>query len=264
MRKNICATATPGLNMLYLAPGEEKKRSKREQIDWPARFQQLATEARSPLLKRYYQAGIPSAETRIAETPMVAVDFETTGMDINQHGIVSIAVIPMTRDRIQSGAAKTWLVKPRRVLTEQSVTIHGITHSAIAQAPDLEDVIEPLLAAVAGKVWVVHYHGIERPFLQDAFRERLGESIEFPLIDTMEIEARFRRQQRGIIDRLIDKIKGRQPPSIRLADSRERYHLPFYAPHDAMTDALACGELLQAQLAYHFADNSLLSDVWLP
>ena len=249
--------------MLYLAPGEEKQQQ-RNQIDWPQRFKTLANKAKTPALKRYYEAGIPAPDTPIGEAPMVAVDFETTGMDVSQHGIVSISVIPMTRDRIHQGAAKTWLVKPRRVLTEQSVTIHGITHSAIEQAPDLEEVIEPLLEAVAGKVWVVHYHGIERPFLQDALLERLGESIEFPLIDTMEIEARFRRQHRGIIDRLIDKFKGRQPPSIRLADSRERYHLPFYAPHDAMTDALACGELLQAQLAYHFSDNSLLSDVWLP
>lgn len=263
MRKNTCAIVIPGPSMLYLAPGEEQRQS-RHQIDWPERFKTLAKQAKSPALKRYYEAGICAAETPIADAPMVAVDFETTGMDVAQHGIVSIAVIPMSLGRIQQGAAKTWLVKPRRVLTEQSVTIHGITHSAIEQAPDLEAIIEPLLEAVAGKVWVVHYHGIERPFLQDALRERLGESIEFPLIDTMAIEARFRRQQQGIIDRLVDKIKGRQPPSIRLADSRERYHLPFYAPHDAMTDALACAELLQAQVAYHFPNDARLADVWLP
>lgn len=249
--------------MLYLPPGDEQQRQ-RKQIDWPAQFEKLAAEAKNPLLKEYYQAGIPAADTPIAQAPLVAVDFETTGLDVNQHGIVSIAVIPMTRDRIQQGAAKTWLVRPRRVLTDQSITIHGITHSAVERAPDLEEIIEPLLKAVAGKVWVVHYHGIERPFLQDAFRVRLGESIDFPLIDTMDIEAHFRRQQRGFIERFMDKIKGRQPPSVRLADSRERYHLPFYAPHDAMTDALACGELLQAQLSYHYRDDAKLSDVWLP
>lgn len=249
--------------MFYLAPGTEQ-RKQRSQIDWPARYERLAKSTRHPALKRYYQAGIATAEMPIVEVPMVAVDFETTGMDVSKHGIVSIAVIPMTHNSIQLGKAQTWLVKPRRALTEQSVAIHGITHSAIEQAPDLEQVIEPLLEAISGKVWVVHYHGIERPFLQNAFRERFEEAIEFPLIDTMDIEARFRREQRGVWDKILDKVKGRQPPSVRLADSRARYNLPFYAPHDAMTDALACGELLQAQLAHHFNDKTALSDVWLP
>ncbi len=107
---------------------------------------------------------------------------------------------------------------------------------------------------------MVHYNGIERPFLQGAFKERLKESIHFPVIDTMEIEARFHRQKRS----LWDKLTGKERVSIRLSDSRDRYNLPFYAPHDAMTDALACGELLQAQVAHHFSAENPIGDIWLP
>ncbi|MFD2632983.1 3'-5' exonuclease [Idiomarina piscisalsi] len=245
--------------MLYLPPDAENKQQK-STIDWPKRFQELAKAAKYPPLKRYYEAGIANAETAIEEVPMVAVDFETTGMNPDKHGIISIAVVPMTLSRIDMSKAQQWVVKPRRLLTEESVTIHGITHSEIEQAPDLADVIDPLLEAVAGKVWIVHYNGIERPFLQGGFEERLNETIHFPLIDTMEIEARFHRQKRS----LWDKLTGKKPVSIRLADSRERYNLPFYAPHDAMTDALACGELLQAQVAHHFAAETAISDIWLP
>ena len=235
--------------MLYLPPDAENKQEK-STVNWPDRFQQLAKTAKDPGLKRYYEAGIASADTAIDDVPMVAVDFETTGMNPDKHGIISIAVVPMTLSRIDMSKAQQWVVKPRRLLTEESVTIHGITHSEIEQAPDLADVIEPLLEAVSGKVWVVHYNGIERPFLQGAFEERLNETIHFPLIDTMEIEARFHRQKRS----LWDKLTGKKPVSIRLADSRERYNLPFYAPHDAMTDALACGELLQARSEEHTSE----------
>lgn len=245
--------------MLYLPPDAENKQEK-STVNWPDRFQQLAKTAKHPGLKRYYEAGIASADTAIDDVPMVAVDFETTGMNPDKHGIISIAVVPMTLGRIDMSKAQQWVVKPRRLLTEESVTIHGITHSEIEQAPDLAEIIDPLLNAVAGKVWVVHYNGIERPFLQGAFEERLNETIHFPLIDTMEIEARFHRQKRS----LWDKLTGKKPVSIRLADSRERYNLPFYAPHDAMTDALACGELLQAQVAHHFAAETAISDIWLP
>ena len=259
MRKNTCAIVIRVANMLYLAPQKDKQHD-RQPFNWPKRFADLAQRAKHPALKRYYQQGIAAAETPIKEVPMVAVDFETTGLDPRQHGIISIAVIPMTQQRIHLNEAQQWIVKPRRSLTEESITIHGITHSAIAEAPDLSNIIEPLLEAVAGKVWVVHYAGIERPFLQDAFVERLKETIHFPVIDTMAIEARFHRTRRS----LWDKITGKKPASIRLADSRDRYNLPFYAPHDALTDALACGELLQAQIAHHYDADTPLGQIWLP
>lgn len=245
--------------MLYLPPDAENQQ-KKAVVDWQERFQTYAESAHCPFLKTYYEAGISKSDTPINEVPMVAVDFETTGLDANKHAIISIAVVPMTAGRIEMSQAQQWVVKPRRSLTEESVAIHGITHSAIERAPDLSHVIEPLLEAVAGKVWVVHYNGIERPFLQGAFQERLQESIDFPVIDTMEIEARLHRQK----DSLWDRLRGKKPLSIRLSDSRKRYNLPFYAPHDAMTDALACGELLQAQIAHHFTADTPVSDIWLP
>ncbi|MDV6314988.1 3'-5' exonuclease [Idiomarina sp. HP20-50] len=245
--------------MLYLPPDAENQQQ-RATLDWPKRFQKLAESAKSPALKKYYEASIAAGDTPVNDVPMVAVDFETTGMNPDKHGIISIAVIPMTLGRLNMSKAKQWIVKPRRLLTEESITIHGITHSAIERAPDLSEIIDPLLEAVAGKVWVVHYQGIERPFLQGAFEERLQESIHFPVIDTMEIEARFHRQKRS----LWDKLTGKKQVSIRLSDSRERYNLPFYAPHDAMTDALSCGELLQAQIAHHFSADTPIEDIWLP
>lgn len=245
--------------MLYLPPDAENKQ-KKTTIDWPKRFEELSKTAKYPALRKYYEAGITGTDTSISDVPMVAVDFETTGMDPSLHSIISIAVIPMTLERIDMSQAQQWIVKPRRLLTDESITIHGITHSAIERAPDLSEIIDPLLEVVAGKVWVVHYHGIERPFLQGAFEERLKETIHFPVIDTMEIEARFHRQNRS----LWDKITRKKRASIRLSDSRERYNLPFYAPHDAMTDALACGELFQAQVAHHFSDSPPIGDIWLP
>lgn len=245
--------------MFYLAPGETE-RKQRQTVDWKKRYEDLARKAKNPALKSFYEAGIVSASTPISEVPLVAVDFETTGLDSRQHSIISIAVVPMKLARIQLAGARQWIVKPKHELTEKSITIHGITHSAIASAPDLKEIIEPLLEAVAGKVWVVHYNGIERPFLQAGFIDRLVETIHFPVIDTMEIEARFHRQGRS----LWDKLLGREPLSIRLGDSRERYNLPYYAPHDAVTDALACGELFQAQVAHHFKADTTLGELWLP
>jgi len=47
-----------------------------------------------------------------------------------------------------------------------------------------------------------------------------------------------------------------------LAPSRERYRLPRYRAHHALTDALASAELLQAQVAHRFSPQTQLNALW--
>jgi len=262
--------------MLYLASENARKKSKPQkpsgnsspyaEIAWPERYQSLAEEMTDPRLKAYYQAGMIAGDTPIGEAPLVAVDFETTGFDPQQHGIVSIGVVPMTLHRIQMSQARQWVLNPKHHLTDESVVIHGITHSEIEDAPDIDDILDNLLQRLAGKVWVVHYHGIERPFIQATLLKRLQHKLEFPLIDTMALEARWHRNQpRSWWDKVKTQF-GKPPPqtSIRLADSRERYHLPWYPPHNAATDALGCAELLQAQVSHRFSPDTPIKEIWMP
>ena len=48
---------------------------------------------------------------------------------------------------------------------------------------------------------------------------------------------------------------------MRLADSRIRYSLPAYQNHNALNDATATAELLQAQIAYHYRPDTPLSEL---
>lgn len=226
---------------------------------WPEVFAALAQGAVDPRLKAFYEAGCIAPDTPLADVPLVAMDFETTGLDSNQHSIVSIGLLPMSLTRIYSRDARHWVVRPPLPLHQQSVTIHGITHTDIDEAPDLADIVDDLLSAIAGKVVIVHHRGIERPFLDVAMQWRLGEGIRFPVIDTMAIEAHVHPQrQPGWFKR----IWGHQAISIRLADSRSRYGLPHYAPHHALSDALASAELFQAQVQHHFDPQTPIRDLW--
>jgi DNA polymerase-3 subunit epsilon len=58
-------------------------------------------------------------------------------------------------------------------------------------------------------------------------------------------------------------LTGTKPVSIRLADSRIRYGLPHYASHNALIDAIATAELLQAQIHHHFSPDTPIGDLWL-
>ncbi len=227
--------------------------------DWQARFAQLAVRAKDPRLQSFYQAGTVNGDTPISQAPLVSMDFETTGLNSKTEGIVSIGLIPMSLQRIRCGQAQHWILKPREELNSESIVIHGITHSEVAAAPDILSILGELLEAIQGSILVVHHRGIERPFLNAALESRLGEGIEFPVIDTMDLEARVhRRKPRGFVDRLFK----RRPVSIRLADSRTRYNLPFYHPHHALTDAVATAELLQAQIAHRYSPDTPVKELW--
>lgn len=243
--------------MLYLDP---KKRKLRQSPDWVAIFEQRAQQSQNEMLTRFYQHGVVTPETPLSDVPFVALDLETTGLDSKKDGIVSIGLVPFTLSRIRCADAKHWIVDPKKPLAEASVVIHGITHSDVHGAPDLTRVLAELLDSLAGKVVVVHYRKIEREFLDTALKARLGEGITFPVIDTMEMEAeKHRNKPRSFID----WIKRKPPESIRLADSRARYGLPFYQGHQALTDAVATAELLQAQIAHDFEPDTPIKDMWL-
>ena len=192
---------------------------------------------------------------------MVALDFETTGFDPVRDGIVSVGLVPMERGIIRASQARHWFLRPQVTFGDASMVVHGITHTQIEEAPDLDEVLEDFLQALAGRVVVAHYVSIERQFLAESLRRRLGEGIEFPAIDTMALEARWRTAPRPS---LMDRFLGRRPPqaSIRLAASRQRHGLPRYGLHHAATDALACAELLQAQVAHRFSAHAPLSELW--
>jgi len=228
--------------------------------DWPGYLAGMADAARHPALARFYRASWPSADTPLEDVEFIALDVETTGLDPKKHAIVSIGLIPMTLQRIRSDLAWHQLVRPPGDLIPESVAFHRITHTDIRQAPRFDEIMEPLLARLAGKVAVVHYHPIERAFLDQAVRRTMGEGWLFPLVDTMQVEANLHpRRQPGWLARLL----GRKPLSIRLADSRGRYALPAYTAHHAVTDALATAELWQAQVATHFSPEQPVGSLWL-
>ena len=230
-------------------------------VDWPARFATLLQSARDPRLQAFYAAGAVAGDTPLQDVPLLALDVETTGLDPTTDGIVSVGLVPMSLDRIRASQGRHWLLKPRVPLADEAVTFHGITHQQLRQAPDLDDVLAELLSIMAGQVMVVHCRDIERQFLDQGLRRRIGEGIEFPVIDTMALEARLhRRPPPPWWQRLWRPMP--PPVSIRLAASRARYGLPRYRLHHALSDSLASTDLLQAQVAHRFGPQTPLHDLW--
>lgn len=227
--------------------------------DWAKLYKENSHQCKNLLLRNFYKRGVTDPDMPIAAIRFVALDFETTGLDVHKDDIISIGLVPFDINRIYLSQAKQWIINPNQPLEKESVVIHGITHSDILDAPDLIRILEQVLESLSECIVVVHYREIEREFFNAALKDRIGEGIQFPLIDTLEIESYVQAKETSSIT---GRLKGSQRKSVRLGAARQRYGLPTYTPHHAQTDAIATAELLQAQIAHHFSPATPIGKLW--
>jgi DNA polymerase-3 subunit epsilon len=227
---------------------------------WSAWMAGAGDQARDPRLADFYRHFPNDPSVPVADLPLIAIDLETTGLDPARHAILSIGLLPFTLSRIRLSDRRHWVLRPSTGLSGESVRFHNITHSDTERAPTMAGILTDLLNTLSGRLPVVHYHPLERRFLQRAIEQQLRQPLRFPLIDTMELEAR--RQRRGGLARLRQWL-GRPPASLRLNDCRQRYGLPAYGAHHAVLDALATAELLQAQIQHRYDAATSVGELWV-
>lgn len=229
--------------------------------DWQARFAELARGVDDARLKHFYRASCVHACTPVSQVKFLALDLETTGLDIETDAIVSVGFIPLTFNKIFCARARNQIIRPAEDPEQPLAEIHGITHSRIEKAPGFNEILDDLLTAMTGHVILAHYSRIEREFLDKACGTIIDQSLEFPVVDTMDLEARIHPP---FTPNIFQRWMGVPPsPSLRLAHSRERYGLPRYTPHHALTDALATGELFMAQLADRYSPDTPIGELWI-
>ena len=212
--------------------------------DW--RFRRaLGRLARSPepALQGYAAGDWPAHESPARQARFLALDFELDGLGQGAH-LLQAGWVPFTAAGIELDGARTFDIRSGRRLDDRAVTVHGIGEQRARDGTPLADVLGTLVDDLAGKVIVAHGANIERGALQGAVHRLWGERIPLRTVCTMAVERR-----------LYPGLAGSGP--YRLAAARARCGLPAYEAHDALTDALAAGELFLAQLARLPADIRL-------
>ncbi|MGC2855539.1 exonuclease domain-containing protein [Novispirillum sp. DQ9] len=200
----------------------------------------LAARRRGTPLGEYYRRDTPTVDKPWTEVEFLAVDLETTGLDPAVDSIVSIGWVPIVRGGIVLSQARHALVRPSRQMPEHSAVLHGILDDRAQAAPDLAEVLPVFLMALRGRIPVAHHAVAERGFLDAACMALYDAPLVVPFVDTLALERRL----------LGRRAEGAEPGMLRLGACRERYGLPRYRAHNALVDALACGELMLAQAAH--------------
>ncbi|MGD9388337.1 MAG: exonuclease domain-containing protein [Gammaproteobacteria bacterium] len=207
----------------------------RLQLGWARR------RCRYPLQSRLLATPPPPRGRRVEQLEMIAMDFETTGLDPARDHIIAVGWVLLRGDRMVLASAREIRVRPEATSgVGQSAVIHGITDSDLDDAETQEEMLGHLLPELAGRAVVAHAVSIERGFLNALLRRQGGVPQPSPFIDTMLLERRLVEATGGNVRELHGDLT--------LDACRERRRLPEHQRHSAGADAVACAELLLAQL----------------
>jgi DNA polymerase-3 subunit epsilon len=193
------------------------------------------------VLRDFYEVPFPAPGSDCRKLSYVALDLETTGLDPDKDAILSLGWVIIEGMQVDLASAQHRLVRPFLAIPEQSAVIHHITDDQAATGESLRDVLAELLQQLEGKVLIAHHAKVEVGFLRRACEHYFGEGFLMRVVDTQEV-ARRSLQRRDQLIRASD---------MRLSELRERYGLPRYRLHNALSDALAAAELFLAQLAQY-------------
>ena len=165
--------------------------------------------------------------TLATDLRLLAVDVETTGLNPKSDTLLSIGWVPVDGYAVRLGGAAQRVVRGTGSVG-QSAVFHGITDDDLTGGVEPAEMLTAFAAALEGRVLLAHYAAIETGFLAE-LSARAGVSLPaYEVVDTMTL-------QRRVLS--------------LLWAAREHFGLPPTRAHDALTDALACGELYLAQVA---------------
>lgn len=202
------------------------------QLAWSLKYSRITT----AVIADYLDSIQGYLTVPLASVPLVAIDMEMTGLDCKTDEIVSVGIQPFTLASIKLSHADYQQCNIG-VSVGESAIIHGIVDQQLCDGINHQELLTWLFSRIHGQVIVAHCAPLDMGFLKQLLQQQYGRSCRLPAIDTMAVERRLHRQQQGQFN----------PLDYRLAACRQRYNLPIYSEHHALTDALACAELLLAQ-----------------
>ncbi|MGV9711068.1 3'-5' exonuclease [Gordonia sp. NPDC003424] len=162
----------------------------------------------------------------------IAIDLETTGLDLKRDAIISYGAATVRGGRIIVADNHYGLACPDSDISPQSIAVHTIRRIDVADAPAPEELAHTLSTLIADRVVIAHSAWIERAFLDTALR-RIEERMHAPMIDTAAM----------------CRALGLDPDPIadpRLEWAATQLGLPVVAPHHAMGDAITTAQVFLA------------------
>jgi DNA polymerase-3 subunit epsilon len=165
----------------------------------------------------------------------VAVDCETTGLDVHRDEIISIGAVRIVGNRLLTSEKLEMLVRPeRRRLKADSVRVHGLREQDVAQGIKPEEAMRRFLEFIGSRPLVGYFLEFDVAMLNREIWRLLGVRLPQPKIEVSAMYYDYRNRQ------LPSHLQGGEI-DLRFATMMNDLELPLRGAHDALNDAVMAG-----------------------
>ena len=164
---------------------------------------------------------------------LVALDFETTGLDLDRDEVISFGLIPILGGRIDLSGQLYQEVAPGVEPSRSSIPIHHLRAQDLATAPAMQDVADAFRGALSGRFILAWAADVEIAFLRKVF----GGGRRAWRRRTIDVRTLIMAVERPSGD------AGRWPGYYSLSAAATRFGVPVEQTHHALDDAFMTAEL---------------------
>ena len=169
---------------------------------------------------------------RAPDDEWVALDCETTGLNVRSDEIISIAAVRICGSRVMTSERLELLVRPERRISAASVRVHQLREQDVVQGIAPEAALMRLMQFIGSRPLVGYYLEFDLAMIDRAVFPLLGMGLPQPRneVSAMYYDYKYRQLPRHLRDNpRID---------LRFATLMNDLGLPLRNAHDALNDAV--------------------------
>ena len=161
----------------------------------------------------------------------VALDCETTGLNVRTDEIIAIGAVRIQGNRIMTSERLELLVRPEKRVSSASVRVHRLREQDVAQGMPPDEALWRLMQFIGSRPLVGYYLEFDVAMLNRVLFPMLGMGLPQPQIEVSALyyDYKFRQLPAHQQDRSID---------LRFATLMQDLDLPQREAHDALNDAV--------------------------
>ncbi len=183
-----------------------------------------------------YHLGLPEFRFMFDAPPpneWVALDCETTGLNVSTDEIISIGAVRIVGNRIMTSERLELLVRPERGVSAESVRIHRLREQDVAQGLPIDEAMKQLMRFIGARPLVGYYLEFDVAMLNRAIWPLLGQGLPQHKIEVSGLYYDYKFRQ-------LPPYQQQANPDIdlRFNTLMTDLNLPVREAHDALNDAV--------------------------
>ena len=163
----------------------------------------------------------------------VALDCETTGLDVKLDDIISIGAVRIQGNRIMTSERLELLVRPdKQRLSANSVRVHRLREQDVASGLSADEAMVKLMHFIGSRPLVGYYLEFDMAMIRRVLFPMLGMGLPQPRIEVSSLYYDYKLRQQP------QHARGSSRIDLRFDSLMQDLGLPVWPAHDALNDAV--------------------------